>query len=625
MSYDFDAFLEENSNSLELFTSEVGAIEVVPVEKARDLFPNVVLSESPHLSYFPYKLCHSLPKVNLRQRCFTGKVLQNSFASAVDQLLNIDHMILDNGISTEDKICGHIKAVRVGLGKELASEMAICPIEPIPVIALGCLFNRAKGIKSIIENHNKGKEQWKVSMECDHDWRDAYLRYDGKYIPIKDADPGMLQCIKRDRVLPFKDRELAVCLGGLEGNVTFWGAGLTKTPADKDAAIMHFIAAGSREVASRTKHFYMPFQMFENVPDFEIASKIEEMASISVLGETDPSEDGHTHMVLSDMTIMPTTGHDHMVKTMQVKTGTKPEITGITCTHCDRMMSSDGSGMMQESVSVHAHTFSLNLKGKKAPAETDSGDGLPEMDSASLEDIMTLKEMLKQLNESIASLGKATTDADRNRVLGEIADVQKDILTLENQTSVQERVEAEVKTKLEAGTLLRKEDVDKLVADKVAEATKAIKDEADAKALEVQKRTERAQKLIEAGISAKYELEGLTDAEGKPMTIESYLPTLPVDASGDTQFTINLNAWKQARDLQAEKEKKDAEAQQQALNGKAADAASAANKPKPSIVLTPGGAPAGDANGSHGKEVATAPTKAGGASFDKKALAGKYR
>lgn len=617
MSYDFDAFLEDNSNSLELFTSEVGSIEVVPVEKARGLFPNVVLSDSPHLSYFPYKLCHSLPKVNLRQRCFTGKVLQNSFASAVDQLLNIDHMILDNGISTEDKICGHIKAVRVGLGKELASEIAICPVEPIPVIALGCLFNRAKGIRSIIENHNKGKEQWKVSMECDHDWRDAYLRYDGKYIPIKDADPGMLQCIKRDRVLPFKDRELAVCLGGLEGNVTFWGAGLTKTPADKDAAIMHFIAAGSREVASKTKHFYMPFQMFENVPDFEIASKIEEMASVSILGETDPA-DGHVHTVLSDMTIMPANGHDHSIKTMQVKPGTNPDITGVTISHYSRVMT--GDGMSQEN--VHAHTFSLKLKGKKAPAEPTSDDGLPEMDSASLEDIMTLKEMLKQLNDSIANLGKATTDADRTRVLGEIADVQKDIITLENQTSVQERIDAEVKAKLEAGTLLRKEDVDKLIADKVTEATNTIKAEADAKALEVQKRTERAQKLVEAGISAKYELEGLSDAEGKPMTIESYLPTLPVDASGDTQFTINLNAWKQARDLQAEKEKKEAEQQQQALNGKQADAASAANKPKPSIVLTPGGAPAASTS-----EIATAPvvTKTGPGSFNKKAMAGKYR
>lgn len=617
MPYDFDAFMEENTNSRELFVNEIGSIEVVPVEQARNLFPNVVLSDSPHLSYFPYKLCHSLPKVNLRQRCFTGRVLQNSFASAVDQLLNIDHLISDNGISTEDKICGHIKAVRVGMGKEIASEMAISPTEPIPVIALGCLFNRAKGIKSIIENHNKGKETWKVSMECDHAWPDAYLRYDGKFIPIKEADPGMLQCIKRDRVLPFKDREMAVCLGGLHGKVDFWGAGLTKTPADKDAAIMHFIAAGSREVASTKKSFYMPFQMFSDEPEFEIASKIEEMASISILGETAPDSSGHSHMILSDMTIMPTDGHDHTIKTMQVKTGTKPEITGVTHTYCCREM--NDAGMMEED--VHAHTFSIQLKGKpKAPAESEAEDGLPEMDSASLEDIMTLKEMLSKLNENLANLGKATTDADRNRILGEIANVEKDILTIENQTSIQERVEAEVKSKLEAGTLLSKEQVDKLVADKVAEATEALKKESDAKALEVQKRAERLQKLTEAGIAAEYELEGLKDAEGKPMTISSYLPTLPVDASGDTQFTINFNAWKAARDLQAEKEKKEAEVQQQVLNGKAAEAA---GKPKASIVLTPGGAPAGGSS----KEVANtgaaaAPIK--GVKFDKKATIGKY-
>lgn len=618
MPYNFDDFLQENQSGLELFTSEVGSIEVVSIEKARNLFPNVVLSDSPHLSYFPYKLCHSLPKVNLRQRCFTGKVLQNSFASAVDQLLNIDHLISDNGISSEDKICGHIKAVRVGLGKELASEVAVCPTEPIPVIALGCLFNRARGIKSIIDNHNQGKEVWKISMECDHDWRDAYLRYDGKYIPIKEADPGMLQCIKRDRVLPFKDREMAVCLGGLEGKVDFWGAGLTKTPADKDAAIMHFIAAGSREVASKTKHFYMPFQMFSDEPEFEIASKIEEMASVSILGSTDDDESGHSHTILSDMTIMPTGGHDHSIKTMHVKTGTKPEISGVTNTHYTRVQSPE-SGMTTED--VHAHTFSIQLKGKpKAPADSTSEDGLPEMDSASLEDIMTLKEMLSKLNENLANLGKATTDADRNRILGEIANVEKDILTIENQTSIQERVEAEVKSKLEAGTLLSKEQVDQLVADKVKEATDTLKKENDAKALEAQKRAERLQKLTEAGIAAEYELEGLKDAEGKQMTISSYLPTLPVDAAGDTQFTINFNAWKAARDLQAEKEKKEAEAQQQVLNGKAADAA---GKPKTSIVLTPGGAPAGGSS----KEVANAGAAAAnikGVKFDKKATIGKY-
>lgn len=615
MPYDFDAFMEDNSESHELFVNEIGSIEVVPVEKARSLFPNVVLSESPYLSYFPYILCHSLPTTNRRGRCFTGKVLHNSFASAVDQLLNIEHLISDNGLSSEDKICGHIKAVRVGMGKEVASEIAVCPSEPMPVVALGCLFNRAKGIKSIIENHNKGKETWKVSMECAHDWRDAYLKFGNDFIPLKEADSGMLQCIKRDKVMPYKDRELAVCLGGLDGKVDFWGAGITKTPADKDAAILHFIAAGSREVASTTKSFYMPFQMFSDEPDFEIASKIEELASVSIIGETDPDPTGDVHTILSDMTIMPSPlGHDHSIKVMHVKTGSNPVITGVTDAH--RVYRSTESGSQEN---VHAHTFSIKLKGKKAADPAPDSGLLGE--SASHEDIMTLKDMLKKLNESLANLGKVTNDADRNRVMSEIANIEKEIVTLENQNTVQERIDADIKSKLDDGSLLRKEDVDKLVNDKVAEATKKLQDEAAAKQVETDKRNARLQKLQEAGISKDYELEGLKDASGNQLTIGTYLPSLPVDDAGENQFTINFNAWKQARDLQAEKEKKEAEANQQQLEGKKAEAA---NKPKPSIVLTPGGANTGKevAKETNEGEQETYTRRPGG--FNKKAVLGKY-
>lgn len=595
MPYGFDDFLQENqNNNREVFSSEIGSLNVVDHPTASRLFPGVSLSQSEHLSYFPFKLCHSLPVINKRGRCFTGTVLANSFASAVDQLIDVEHLISANGLTNHDRICGHIKAIKLDTG-EIASEIAKVPSQAIPALALGCLFNRANSVKNIVNNHSQGKEVWGTSMECGHDWSEAYLLYEDKFIPFKEADGEMVRCVKSDHVLPFKNKPLAVCLGGVDKSVELWGVALTRTPADAGADILHFIAGRSREAASTKKVFYMPIHEYDNkaleVASATVESVIAEMASVSVLGETDADQNGEVHTILSDMTIMPSmSGHGHDIKTMHVSRGSAPKITGVTTPHHQYNQNSGGSSM------VHAHTFAIPLRGKVPATASTPEEYASEI--ASLKEIGDLavdelKKLLEKLQTTSTALATALDANERTRLAGELASINKEIAQIQAQTATEQQINAAIEDKKTAGELLTKAQADALVEAKAKE----LEEKAKQDRIATEKKASRLAKLKEAGIDPEYVIPEVTDKDGKPVTIGGRVEQFALDDTGDREYTINFQSWKAQRDAElklkevnaTEEEKKAAALAAAAANGQqAAEAASAGKK---SIILAAGAGP----------------------------------
>lgn len=64
----------------EVFSTELADVQSMTLDELKLTFPDAPLSHSQGVVYLPVKMCHSLPAVNKRKRCFTPQTLANSFA-----------------------------------------------------------------------------------------------------------------------------------------------------------------------------------------------------------------------------------------------------------------------------------------------------------------------------------------------------------------------------------------------------------------------------------------------------------------------------------------------------------------------------------------------------------------
>lgn len=591
MPYGFNDLLETlqadtNHRSREFIGSEFASIQVATEEDIKKMFPGVRLDGTGSVAYLPMRMCHSLPHVNKRGRCFTPQVLANSYASAFDSLIDVEHLLEANyNNSDRDLIVGHIKAARFDYSP--AGEIAsMIPAEPIPMYALGALYLRHKMVPKIIEEHFGSNSRWQVSMECYHRWEEASLYYDNKFIPIQEACDGMLRCIKKGSVQPYQGKPLAAAMGGADGQVDFWGLGLTKAPADGDAEILNIITASSRELASTRKNFLpLRFEKFmvekgNSEKSLELANdfvdrRTAELASIGMLGKTDPAEDGHVHDVLTDGTILPAHGHQHCVANWNLVRGTKPKWTGRTDSHHEYYRDS----MSVESRSlVHIHTINIELRGK-ATAVPEGGDD----DLANLlgDDPMKLKEILDRLGklESKVSTGNSGDKTPAlTEFLQELASLRGEIASLSKTEEIQEMVRAEIASAVEAGTLVKKEDHES----KLAAAVKVEHDKAE----EERKKAERIQARLETvsalGVSLDYEFE---DQPG--ITIDKKVRAIGFDDAGEQLFQAEVRAIKSM--VEVEKMKQAAAEAPEVTTGAAATAANVETKPATKKKLLVGG------------------------------------
>lgn len=559
--------MEESDNKIELFDFEM----------AKNAFPEAKLCNSEHVAYFPFKLCHSIPRVNSRGRTFMPQVLQKSFHSLMDQCLDFEHELVDNNTTSRDRIIGHVKAVKFDGPVIEVSSAATLPKEPMPVTGLGCLYKRATGVNDIISETQKNPQKWRVSMECYHNWEQAYLWYNrDTLININEAPADMLDCISIDFVKKYKGKELAVCIGGMDKEIAFLGAALTTNPADSDAHILGFVAGINRELSSR-KNFFMPFRVFNGMAK-EVASgsftardkiveqTIKELANIVAVGQTDAGGmDKHVHDVLSDGTIMPMNGHVHVIKTMHIMGGTGPMFSGVTDNVYEYAVGAVSNTQNDRQGVVHNHTWNISLK-KKAKGTNGTAASTPDMSSvgnysqADLasaivtigENEMKLQELMAVLAKEMASAGAAEKPDEVKASLGRINELANKLDKMNAEEEFKSRLESEIEARLKAGTMITKEKADETI--KAMQAVADEKLEVEKKRLEVI--AARRNKCLTAGVNLDFEFDGVTNAEGKPVKVIDRLESFGCDDSGNREFDYNFALWKKIAEQGVEEERR---------------------------------------------------------------------
>jgi len=544
----------------EFFQDTSVDLDFVSNEIAKQEFPEYIDDAQRNVAYFPFSLCSSYPNFNFRKRGFTPTVLQNSFAGINDQLIDLEHTLKEHG-DDDDHIIGYVKAASF-IMPELANaskEYLLSSSKPVPVRCLGVLFRRASRVDDIIEQHNNKTKEWFVSMECDHSWKDAYFLYRNELIPVKDADKAMRDCIKVLTINQYKNHELKALIGGLDGSVNFYGAALTKNPADRTASIKSFVTARPVELASKTKKFFMPFRMLESSsPEKaveQVENKINELASIKVIGQTNPSEDGHIHEILSDLTIIPTLSHSHSLRSFSISRGTTPTITGVT----DATGQESSYQLDQHEPRIlkhHSHMIDVPLKGKfksgesstNSSAEMEGTDNeeassfyqsdLP--DDFDLEKIMKLSDLQSRLDAVLEKLsgnvssGKTGEQASEILPLvNEMRNLQKEVADISKSDQIAKIQDEFLQSQIKSGSILTKEKADELISYAVNEQKE--KDEKEQKSMLAQQ--SRLTKLAELGLDPELELD-ISGADGKKLKVKDRISKIALD--DDIGFAMEL-------------------------------------------------------------------------------------
>lgn len=526
---------QETGEGLELFSGEIGsAIETWDEARVDQFFPNAKLNaESGSVIYLPVNLCHTLPTVNARRRAFAPQVLANSFATARHGLVNMDHILLANGIRgvKDDAICGHnvdtvfdpMKIMAKGV-KEIGSgkHKINIPVTPAPIMALVALFTRSKHATSIVGEQAAKAGKWSTSMECGHQWGDAFFLYRDELIPFRDAPAGMLECVKPHTILPYKGYEVAALLGGLDGKIDFWGMAMTQSPADKGATTLAMLAPKRKEMAS-APIYLQNFQSAEAASE-GVDKLFDEIASATVIGTTGPAigaSTDHVHEVLSDGTVLPhSDGHSHSIYSFRLATGKPARFEAKTSEHTVHSGSYEAGNRQSFS---HLHLVDLNL------TKPDVAERANHELELSTEDEMTATELLKKM-ETLLSSGKPADTAELAALRSEVASLATD-----------EKIEAAVKAKLESGDFVPKTKYDTDVASASVKGKEEAKTEFDAAIALAAKKAERNGLLKDAGIELASKIDGLD------VTYESYVGDLANDGAGDKQFATMLALAKRAK------------------------------------------------------------------------------
>jgi hypothetical protein len=545
----------------ERFSSEVASIKAITADDVLKMFPGVTIAQSPHVIYFPVEMCHTWPLVNKRGKTFTAKTLARSCASANQQLINLEHQLVDNDIGVKkDEIIGSIVATHFPASKEIAiaDGISLVPAKPIPLYALGMLFMRHSKVPRIVESHLSGDSAWTVSMECAHNWKDAAVIYDGRFTPFIETPVEILEQLSNN-VYNYRGKEIAVALGGIDGKVDFWGLGMTTNPADPESHILNFFAGVPREVASMGAKtvFNIGFTDLgkkSEKPNFaEIASqavdmRFKELASVEIVGSTEPSEDGHTHEVLSDGTILPIGGHGHYIKNYGLVTGGKPRLTGVTDNGYLRPANpypSNGTYGGLSGEVVHCHLINIDLAKKyRRSSETASDQHLQSASFLEItgEDEMKLNGVFDKLEALVGKLNSVNptgVTAAGSPISGELASLVNEIRQAKADDEVGKAIADGVAKELASGKYVSKEkaDADIKAAVDAKEADLTTKHEAEKAA------TAKLQQRLADAAAIGVDLDGNYD--GEDLTVRKHIESIPLTEAGDAEFARAVRTLKQ--------------------------------------------------------------------------------
>ena len=195
------------------------------------LLPTLPFSLLPNQNHtlVKFTLVHTLPAVNAKGRAVTYPTQKNSLASVTYNPVSFEHLMVSNpNFSPIDKILGVMLCASI---EEVASNPVI-PDHPIPTVVWAILWNRIEEVQRIIQDTQDGNGQWKCSYEIQNRSEDALLVGD-QFMPISQAPPEWRAQVACDNTGFVNGQRVILVLGGENGYIDYWGAGLTLTPADQ--------------------------------------------------------------------------------------------------------------------------------------------------------------------------------------------------------------------------------------------------------------------------------------------------------------------------------------------------------------------------------------------------------
>lgn len=192
--------------------------------------------------FIEFILNHTMPTINSRGRCVTYRTQKRSVKTIPHSLVNVEHQMQDNpNEATENIIIGHM--VRAEMDDKDIKGNPVIPPRPVATKIVACLYRRLPIVQTIIGQIASGERKWKNSMECVRDGSTDAIFYDGKFYPITEASKELAACIGKDDTTPLDGKPVALALGGEDGEVNYWGTGLTLYPADEGATITKLVAS----------------------------------------------------------------------------------------------------------------------------------------------------------------------------------------------------------------------------------------------------------------------------------------------------------------------------------------------------------------------------------------------
>jgi hypothetical protein len=560
---------EEAPEVSEVFHAKT-VIKQIDKDELIRMFPEIASSDNKNVVYAPCIICHSLPTLNAKGRGITLPTLINSAQSVRDNLVNIEHELESNDIGSErDMICGHIKGAYIDSLKFKGTDIPLIPDSSVPLFALPVLYSRHSHVPRIVKDYANG-QQWHVSMECGHNILKSCLLYEGEFIPFKEASPDMLECVGSNGIKKYKGKDIGLVLGGKSGKVNFWGLALTKTPADSDASILRMFTVTNRETASRNLYFPIRIDFLrkkekdENFIEESSDNLLVECASIKPIGRTTES-DGHSHLVLSDGTIVPERGHSHYIKTYILTQGNKASFTASLSEHSEQATQPTAIPQFL----YHTHQIDIDMKKSVKNEPEDSKSIFSESSSVNTGGD-SMPKLLDQLKEAVNGIKEIASKVKDQQGVKEDETLLKAIDTVSKfniDNAIEVASDEAVEAKVASGDFVKKEEHEKAVAKAVEEERMKINLE-----LEKEKRkTQRFEDIKKLGIDLSFEIK-----EGT--TIEKAINDIPLDDAGQALFENMLAVWA-ALVEKAKGEKKEA-----ASNEKVKETASAATK-KPLLIV----------------------------------------
>lgn len=212
-------------------------------------------------AYIEFEICHCAPVVAGPNGAgnfvtYHPGPLSRSHNKLLHQQTNLGHLIkaYDPEKITRDRIVGAVVATYYPPEPEGGWTLPKEKSAAIPIKVCAVVFKQAEGALTMMEEHNKGKRKWSVSIEValsdPLNNMGLYIPSENRIVTMAEADDDLLTAVERDEESgqwlirkvksgPLKGEQLAFAYGAVDGEMIFQGVGYTPNPAEKEAKLTH--------------------------------------------------------------------------------------------------------------------------------------------------------------------------------------------------------------------------------------------------------------------------------------------------------------------------------------------------------------------------------------------------